>query len=205
MKKSQAWTIALGITAASLVGGSGASATNLTPPSASSTDSNVITVCEGNSLSTVDDAGNLIPSDELDVLVRQVDALCDAGVGSAQTFEEYSSSQLGIEARASGGEYANVAAQINVGPGVMGISAYANSIPLDGKEKELGCIYRQQDFDGPAETWQSCGAAGTTSQTYLTTRSNEFCPVPGTRWEAMATLYADDIKMEEDLAVAIAQ
>ncbi|PPF12703.1 hypothetical protein [Rathayibacter rathayi] len=203
-RSSSIFNIFFDVVAAAILVGTGLSGAPAAT-SAGPANADVMTVCEGNSLSTLDSSGAPLPQEQIDVLVRQLKGLCDASVGTSREFGEDTSYRLDAEAKQSDGFYANVAAQINAGPGVMGISAYANSIPLDGKEKELGCIYRQQDFDGPAVPWESCGAASATSQTYLTTRGNELCPVPGTRWEAMASLYADGVLMGQDTAVALAQ
>ncbi|SDZ16006.1 hypothetical protein SAMN05216554_2700 [Herbiconiux ginsengi] len=133
----------------------------------------------------------------------QVRHLCDAGVGSAITFEQYLHA---IDASEQFTSYANVVAQINASPGLMGISAYANSIPRDGKRKQLSCIYRMQPMSGPSTSWQSCGTSGpSTTSTYLTTRGNDFCPVKGTRWEAIADLYVNGsiVQSDGDIKVAL--
>ncbi|GLK19029.1 hypothetical protein GCM10017602_35110 [Herbiconiux flava] len=161
-----------------------------------------LNVCDGNTLSTVDHDGEQLSDEALDLALRQVRQLCDAGVGSAISIDEYIDS---VERDAQlTDDYANVVAQINTRPGNMGISAYANSIPLDKLRKELSCIYRMQPVTGPSTSWESCGSESTSTGTYLTTRGNDFCPVPGTRWEAVADLYVNGSLKQSDGAIAVA-
>ena len=163
---------------------------------------NLLVVCPGNSLSSLDETGAPLSALDLKLAFAQVQHLCEAGVGSTMSFDEYDSSLASPDSLTS--EYANVVAQINNRPGLMGISAYANSIPLDGRTKELSCIYRMQPVSGPATPWESCGAETTSSSTYLTTRGNDFCPVLGTRWEAVADLYVNGNLTQSDSAIAVA-
>lgn len=161
-----------------------------------------VELCAGNTLSTVRPDGQMLIAEELDLALRQVQHLCDAGVGTSITFQEYLD---GLESEAQlTDDYANVVAQINNRPGNMGISAYANSIPLDSRKKELSCIYRMQPVTGPSTSWESCGAASTSTETYLTARGNDFCPVVGTRWEAVADLYVNGSLKQSDGAIAVA-
>lgn len=97
--------------------------------SAGPANADAITVCEGSSLSTLDSSGAPLPQEQSDVLVRQLQGLCDASVGTSREFGEDTSDRLDAEAKQSDGFSANVAAQINAGPGVMGISeAYAQPV-----------------------------------------------------------------------------
>ncbi|MGA1838223.1 hypothetical protein VD659_14980 [Herbiconiux sp. 11R-BC] len=161
-----------------------------------------IAICGGNSLSTTDAQGAPLDPEALNLARSQVQNLCDAGVGSAITFEQYLQA---IDDSQQFTSYANVVAQINSSPGRMGISAYANSIPRDGKTKELSCIYRMQPVAGPSTSWQGCGTDGpSTTSSYLTTRGNDFCPVKGTRWEAIADLYVNGSLKESDGDIKVA-
>jgi hypothetical protein len=164
-----------------------------------------ISLCPGNSLSITDHTtGEPLSQAEIAAATRQIERLCEAGVGTTQTFEEYAASERSAAPVPQGLEYANVVAQILTRPGSMSIMGYANAVPINGRVHELSCIYRQQNVDGPGVPWESCGAASTTSSS-MTTRGNEFCPVPGTRWESLASLYADDVWKQDDGAVAIAE
>ncbi|MFB2583022.1 hypothetical protein ACEXQD_17370 [Herbiconiux sp. P15] len=163
---------------------------------------NWVELCDGNSLVTTDAEGQPLSSEVVAVAMAQVQHLCDVGVGSSITMEEYLASIDHPEQLRS---YANVVAQINSRPGNMGISAYANSIPRDKKTKVLGCIYRMQPVTGPSKAWSSCGTAGpSTTSTYLTTRGNDFCPVKGTRWEAIADLSVNGSIVQSDSEVKVA-
>lgn len=200
MDLKQCATIASALVVCAVFSSPVAAHAELSRVSLDSSDS--IEVCQGNSLSTSDANGQQISGRELDLSLRQVQNLCNAGVGSVITFEQYADAvDSGLSLT---GEYANVVAQINNQPSKMGISAYANSIPLDGRRKELSCIYRMQPTDGPATSWEACGTAETSASSYLTTRGNDFCPVPGSRWEAVADLYVDDRLTQSDTAVAVA-
>jgi hypothetical protein len=112
-------------------------------------------------------AGAALPAAEYQLALAQVQHLCAVGVGTTITFDQYIDAVESSESLTD--EDANVVARINNKPGLMGLSAHANSILLD---------------------WR--------------TRGNDFCLVPGTRWEAVADLYANGSLRQSDAAAAVA-
>ncbi|MBG6060185.1 hypothetical protein RCH16_003661 [Cryobacterium sp. MP_M5] len=92
--------------------------------------------------------------------------------------------------------YANVVAYLTYQNTWMGINAYANSIPSG--THTLSCIYRNEPISGSSGSWMSCGSPVSGSASYLTTSTTSFCPVPGTRWHAFASLYKGSVWKQDD-------
>lgn len=137
-------------------------------------DDSVITVCEGNDVSTVAPDGTALGDAELQEVIRQVERVCEPPTAARNASPLAAST------------YYNVVALITNSPGKMGINGYANSLPF-GSYK-VGCIYRVEPVSGTAGSWMSCGAITIVNNTYGSTSTVMFCPVPGTRFHARATL-----------------
>jgi hypothetical protein len=148
-------------------------------------NADLIEVCEAHTLDPTDDLGNRLPEDTIQLHLMAVQSMCDAE---------------GPEAAAP----SNVGAIAAYTPasGAMLVRAYANSLPR--ATYALSCIYRYEPVSGSAGAWQDCGAVRDTN-TYLTTRGNEWCPVPGTRWRVNASLFnANDRLIGSDDAWKVA-
>ncbi len=140
-----------------------------------------VVVCQNNSVSTTDEDGEPLDEARLEQIVAEVQQICD----EQQAEDPEDSSDESVTPFAAK-TYYNVRALITYRGSTMGINGYANSLPY--AKYSLSCIYRAEPVSGAAAAWQSCGAV-TGKATSLTTSTVLFCPTPGTRFHARATLY----------------
>lgn len=158
------------VTASLVMSGGPASALNRTSAaSGSDVSDDWIQVCGEQALKATDDLGRPLPDGTLRLHLQTIQRMCD-------------------DEKMDAAAPANVGAIIGYTPasGVMLVRAIANSLPR--ATYALSCLYRYEPVSGNAGAWQDCGVVRDTN-TYLATRGNEWCPVPGTRWRVNAALY----------------
>lgn len=174
---------ATAVAALALVGTQTADAATTAGPNPSP-DGGVITVCPGTSLSLDDTMGIPLPVADQQALIDATTFMCDHPVlPQSSQVGANSSSLAGVAPNAvviDGVGY--LAAQLSISPGAFSANAAASSMPY-GPQKTLSCEYR---IGGGA--WQECGGPITTVDTYASTSTVGFCPVPGLLAEVYAFL-----------------
>ena len=145
---------------------------NLEPKTLFKSDASVVTVCEGNELSLLNRDGIRLPIESIAINISVISSRC----GKAPL----SNPQLRIAGY--------LAARLNyvASTGLLFISADASSLVRGNYT--ISCIYRVEPVSGRSGPWQDCTAISGYNTTYLSTATIVFCPVPGTRWHAIATL-----------------
>jgi hypothetical protein len=168
-------------------------------PPAPSAAGGVVTVCPGVRLNLDDPSGKPLPIAEQKSSINALSYRCDHPGQSSSVI----SAPAGAESRGAtpdasigknGGE---VLMHIQVAPGDLRLSASANSMSY-GTHRTLSC-----DYSIGGGTYQSCGRASGPG-TYLLTRTDEFCPVPGKRVDGIAEIAWGSVAYYDD-ASAITQ
>lgn len=135
-------------------------------------EASVVTVCEGNDLSLLNRDGSRLPIESIAINISVISSRC--GTMPLTTpqlrFTGYLAARLNYVASS----------------GFLFISADASSL-VRGNYR-ISCIYRSEPVSGKSGAWQDCTAINGYSTTFLSTATITFCPVPGTRWHAIATL-----------------
>ncbi|WP_160074607.1 hypothetical protein [Pseudoclavibacter sp. 8L] len=136
---------------------------------AAATSDPALEACQNRTVSPVDVAGQAVPAAQVVLMEKQVADYCNSGGSTEETRNRSRAAYSG-----------HVSAYITANPGDMRISGYAAGLPNVGHE--ISCTYKKS-----GGSWMSCGHG--VGQTFLSTSTVKFCPVKGTSWTAIATVY----------------
>lgn len=143
----------------------------ITPASFAQTGVDEVEVCPGQHLSTIGAEGTPLSQESLAIATATVASICDpTPIRSA---------------RIIGNVLANL--HYSASTDSVFVNGIANSLKFGNYQ--LACVYAFEPIRTGATHWHDCGTLTKYGVRSIITSTVVFCPAPGSRWHARATLF----------------